>query len=156
MICMFQGCIGYEFNRATPANIASVAISPILNKTKEPTIERDMMSSIQSYIQFDGRLNLTSNENADALLKITLSEFNNDPISYKNNLEVTPHFYRQSIKATATLIDLSTGQIINETTNMGESVFEFQSDLSSSKRNTQKAATDELARLIFNDLIEVW
>ena len=153
---LLQGCFGYQFNLNTPNNISTIAVSPIVNKTDEPAVENHVMRAIQSFIQFDGRLKLVDNNEAEAIIEITLDKYSNNPISYRDDRRVAPHFYRQSIHATATLIDSSTGLIIGKTSNTGESVFEFESDLSSSKRNTQTAAADELARLIFNDLIEIW
>ena len=90
-------------------------------------------------------------------LKLQSTTYQNNPIAYRSkDREVSPRFYRQSITATARLINLSNGETLQEATNYGESLFEFESDLSTSKRNTQSEAADELVRLLFNDLIETW
>ena len=90
-------------------------------------------------------------------IEITINTYQNNPIAYRSDdREVAPHFYRQSITATARLINTATGETLQEATNYGESLFEFESDLSTSKRNTQSEAANELARLLFSDLIETW
>jgi hypothetical protein len=150
-------CVGYHFNGATPHHILTVNLAPIINQTNEPAIERQVTRAMRSFIQFDGRLKLIDHNQADAKIEITLTTYRNNPIAYRSDdREVAPRFYRQSITATARLIHLSTGKILQEATNHGEALFEFESDLSTSKRNTQAEAANELARLLFSDLIETW
>ena len=152
-----SSCVGYRFNETTPHQISSVQLAPIINLTDEPAIERQITRAIRSYIQFDGRLKLVDHNEADARIEITINTYKNNPIAYRSkDREVSPQFYRQSITATARLINLSNGETLQEATNYGESIFEFESDLSSSKRNTQSEAANELARLLFSDLIETW
>ncbi|MAW40630.1 MAG: hypothetical protein CMF27_06895 [Kiritimatiellaceae bacterium] len=150
-------CVGYHFNGTTPHHISTVKLAPIINQTDEPAIERQVTRAMRSFIQFDGRLKLVDHDQADAKIEITLKAYQNNPIAYRaEDREVAPRFYRQSITATARLINLSTGQLLQEATNHGEALFEFESDLSTSKRNTQAEAANELARLLFSDLIETW
>ena len=152
-----SSCVGYRFNGTTPHQISSVKLAPIINITDEPAIERQITRAMRSYIQFDGRLQLVDHNDADARIEITITDYQNNPIAYRSkDREVSPRFYRQSITATARLINPSNGETLQEATNHGESLFEFESDLSTSKRNTQSEAADELARLLFNDLIEMW
>ena len=58
--------------------------------------------------------------------------------------------------ASAVMINTKTGEIIAETINHGESIYNFESDLASSKRNVFSSAADELARMLYTDLIEQW
>ncbi|HBO87338.1 MAG TPA: hypothetical protein DD620_01120 [Verrucomicrobia bacterium] len=150
-------CVGYRFNGTTPHQISTVKLAPIINQTDEPAIERQITRAMRSFIQFDGRLQLVDHDHADARIEITLKAYQNNPIAYRSeDREVIPRFYRQSITATACLINTSTGETLQEATNHGEALFEFESDLSTSKRNTQSEAANELARLLFSDLIETW
>mgnify|MGYP006216584677 FL=1 len=152
-----SSCVGYRFNETTPHQISSVQLAPIINLTDEPAIERQITRAIRNYIQFDGRLQLVDHNDADARIEITINTYKNNPIAYRSkDREVSPHFYRQSITATARLINPSNGETLQEATNYGESIFEFESDLSTSKRNTQSEAANELARLLFSDLIDTW
>ena len=71
---------------------------------------------------------------------ITINTYQNNPIAYRSDDREVARFYRQSITATARLINTATGETLQEATNYGESLFEFESDLSTSKRNTQSEA----------------
>ena len=157
LITTLSSCVGYRFNGTTPHQISTVKLAPIINQTDEPAIERQITRAMRSFIQFDGRLQLVDHTAADARIEIIINAYRNNPIAYRSNdREVAPRFYRQSITATARLINTATGETLQEVTNYGESIFEFESDLSTSKRNTQSEAANELARLLFSDLIETW
>ncbi len=157
LITALSSCVGYHLNGTIPHHISTVQLAPIINQTDEPAIERQITRAMRSFIQFDGRLQLVDHTSADARIEITINSYRNNPIAYRSNdRQVAPRFYRQSITATARLINIATGETLKEATNYGESLFEFKSDLSTSKRNTQFEAANELARLIFSDLIETW
>ena len=154
---LFTGCLGYQLGGPTPDQIKTIALAPIINRTTEPAIEQPLTHAMRSFIQQDGRLALTDPTQADAILEITLTRHQSHPIAYRSNQrDVAPRYYRLTLTATAQLRNTQTGDIISQTTNHGESLFEFTSDLSTSKRNTHTAAADELARLLFSDLIEIW
>ena len=151
------GCAGYSFNPTTPLNIESVALSPIINKTSEPAIEHKLTEAVKSYIQLDGRLILENVSDADAVIEITLTKYRNNPIAYRTDTrEISTENYLQGVHASAVMISTKTGEIIAETINHGESIYNFESDLASSKRNVFSSAADELARMLYTDLIEQW
>lgn len=157
IVLLLSGCLGYQIGGTTPDHIKTVALAPIINRTTEPAIEQPLTHAMRSFIQLDGRLTLTDTTQADAILEITLTRHQSQPIAYRSNQrDVAPRFYRQTLTATARLRNTQTGELISESTNHGESLFEFTSDLSTSKRNTYADAADELARLLFSDLIETW
>lgn len=158
-ICLFilNGCIGYSLQPTLPDGIKSVAIKPIINKTSEPAIEIKVQEALAEFIQLDGRLELTNQSEADAIIEITLTRYVNNPIAYKSNTrEFSPKTYLQGVHATALLRNNTTGEIISKTINHGESVFDFEFDISNSKRNVFSNAADELVRMIYTDLIEQW
>ena len=151
------GCAGYSFNPTTPLNVESVALSPIINKTSEPAIEHKLTEAVKSYIQLDGRLILENVSDADAVIEITLTKYRNNPIAYRTDTrEISTENYLQGVHASAVMINTKTGEIIAETINHGESIYNFESDLASSKRNVFSSAADELARMLYTDLIEQW
>ena len=158
-ICLFvlNGCVGYSFKPSLPNGIESVAIKPIINKTTEPAIEIKVQNALAEFIQLDGRLELSNLSEADAIIEITLTRYVNDPIAFKSNTrEFSPKTYLQGVHATAILRNRITGEIISKTINHGESVFDFEYDISNSKRNVFSNAADELVRMIYTDLIEQW
>lgn len=151
------GCTGYNFNPSIPDNISTIGLSPIINNTSEPAIEHKITNAMKSFIQLDGRLTLVETSEADAIIEITLIKYRNNPIAYRtNSREISTENYLQGIQAKAVLKNTLTGEIIAEASNHGETIYNFDSDLSSSKRNVFSNAADELARMIYTDLIEQW
>ena len=88
-----SSCVGYRLNGTTPHQISSVQIAPIINLTDEPAIERHIARAIRSYIQFDGRLQLFDDNDADARIQNTINANQNNPIAYRSDdREVAPAF----------------------------------------------------------------
>ena len=70
------GCTPLVRERTLPPSIRNVYIPMILNRTSEPAIEEDLTVALQEEFLADGRLNVTSEKNADAILRVTLQDFN--------------------------------------------------------------------------------
>jgi len=154
---ILSGCVGYSLEPSLPDGITSVGIKPIVNKTSEPAIELKITEALSDFIQQDGRLKLSNTSDADAIIEITLTKYVNTPIAFKSNTrEFSTKTYLQGVHAKAILRNRISGDIISETVNHGESVFDFEYDILSSKRNVFSSAADELVRMIYTDLIEQW
>ncbi len=156
---LFSGCMGYQLDGATHANIHTVAMGPVINNTTESAIELQVTHAMRERIQFDGRVKLVNGpQQADAVLEITLTRYNMRPIAYKNeeDLRTTPDLYRLKVDGIAELINTKTGDIISSSKTYGEVTFQFQSDLTTSKRSALPKAADEIAKFMLDDLIEAW
>ncbi|MBT8046178.1 MAG: hypothetical protein KJN67_03325 [Pontiella sp.] len=154
---VLTGCMGYRLGGSLPEGITTVAVAPVVNKTSEPAIELQITHALRERIQFDGRLKLVDNvQQADAVIEVALSAYQLNPIAFRTDLRTTPELYRVRISGNAELKKVATGKVIASSTTFGESVFEFKSDLTSSKRDALPAAASEIARLMVDDLIEQW
>lgn len=154
---LLTGCMGYRMGGSQPVNIDSVHVAPIVNKTLEPAIELQVTRALRERIQFDGRLKLqNTEEKADAVIEVTLTQYNLRPIAFRDDLKTTPDQYRIRIKATAVLIDSNSGEVLSKSNTYGEARFFFESDLTTSKRIALPVAAEELARFMADDLIEQW
>ncbi len=157
VLLFLGGCVGYRLGSTLPDGIDSVALVPVVNTTAEPGLEMAVTRAMRSFIQFDGRLDLTSPDQADALIEITLTGYRSRPIAYdEDTTAVKPLDYRQRISASAVLRDKHSDKALRKADNYGESIFAFDSDLSTSKRSAVPAAAEELARLLYTDLFESW
>ncbi|HEY5653496.1 MAG TPA: LPS assembly lipoprotein LptE [Pontiella sp.] len=159
VISLLSGCMGYQLGGSRPAGIEAVTLAPVINKTTEPAIELQITHAMRERIQFDGRMELVNMpEAADAVIEIVLTNYHFTPIAYRNRGKEssTPSLYRIRIDGNAQLIDAKNGNIISTSKTYGESVFEFQADLTSSKRNALPEAAKEIAKFILDDLIEQW
>ena len=154
---LFTGCMGYQLGGTRPEGIESVSMAPVINKTGEPAIELQVTHAVRNRIQFDGRMQLVNKaENADAVIEVTLTRYHRTPISYRSEFGTTPRAYRLRITGVAELKDPATGIIISTSSTYGESVFEFEDDLTTSKRDALPAAAKEIAKFMLDDLIEQW
>lgn len=156
-LVLITGCVGYNVNPILLNNAKSIGVAPIVNTTSEPALEQKLTQALRSFIQFDGRYTLEDITNADLIIEINLTNYQNNPIAFQtDSLEIRPEQYRQRITASTTLREASSGKIIAQATNYGESIFNFEYDLANSKRNSYLEASNELARMIFTDLFEQW
>lgn len=154
---LFSGCMGYKLGNSCPAGIKTVAMKPVINQSGEPAIELQVTHAMRQHIQFDGRLKLKNKaESADAYIEFTLTEYTLSPMAFRDNERTTPELYRLRITGEAELKNTKDGKTIATSKNYGESVFEFNFDLTTSKRDALPAAAQEIAKLMLDDLIEQW
>jgi hypothetical protein len=154
---LFTGCMGYKLGGSSPQGIDSVTMGPVINKTGEPAIELQITHAMRERIQFDGRMKLVNeSKNADAIIEITLTKYDLNPIAFREDLKTTPDLYRMRISGVAELRNTETGKVISTSSTYGESTFEFVADLTSSKRDALPVAANEIVRFMLDDLIETW
>ena len=128
-----SSCVGYRLNGTTPHQISSVQIAPIINLTDEPAIERHIARAIRSYIQFDGRPQLVDITTLMLELKLQSMHTKTIPLPTAPKIARSHPLLSSTITATARLINPSL-ENLQEANNYGESAFEFEFDLSTSKR----------------------
>jgi len=134
-----------------------VAIAPVVNKTHEPAIELEVTHALRQRLQFDGRMKLVrAEQGADAVIEVTLTDYDLTPVAYRSDLRTTPELYRIRMTGRAQMKDSTTGAVLSSSETYGEAVFEFASDLTSSRRTALPEAARELARFMIDDLIEPW
>ena len=156
-ILFIFGCTGYQLGGSKPQGIKTVYLEPIINKTSEPAIEIQATELLRQRIQFDGRTKLVNKkELADGIITVTLSKFTISAISFRKDLKTTPKEYRMRITAETTLTDQRTGKILSKSKTYGETVFSYNFDLTTSKRDALPMALKELNKFILDDLLERW
>lgn len=156
-VLLIAGCMGYQLGGRTPDGIKTVAIKAIINQTGEPAIELQITEALLQRIQFDGRLALQSSpRNADAVITVILTNYKLTGIAFRDHDRSTPEAYRLRIDAEADLTSTATGEKIGHSRTYGETVFDFNADLTTSKRSALPRAAEELAKFMLDDLIESW
>ncbi|MCF7817646.1 MAG: hypothetical protein K9M54_07170 [Kiritimatiellales bacterium] len=156
---LMSGCMGYHLGGSRPAGVETVYMASVINETTEPAIELQVTEALRGRIQFDGRLKLKNGPDAsDAIIEVALTRYTLTAIAFRNdqNRTSTAEQYRMRIDAVSTLKDSETGEILSESKTYGETTFDFESDLTSSKRDALPRAAQELAKFIVDDLIERW
>lgn len=69
------GCARVPRERTLPPSIRSVSVPMFVNRTAEPGLEEIATVATQREFLADGRLNLVRQEEADAIIRVTLTEF---------------------------------------------------------------------------------
>ena len=153
---LFSGCTGYQLGSNLPKSIQTVSLT-IENQTEEPSIEVQTMTSMRAEVQMDGRLVLRSESDADAVLKVTLTDYQLRALAYDREHGTLAREYRVTLRASAVLYDAETGDVIREIPSvMGESEFPYAADLTSGKRAALPTAADDLARKVISMTIAAW
>lgn len=153
---LFCGCMGYQLGDTAPAGIKTVNVAAIINKTTEPAIEIKVSEAIRQRIQFDGRVEIENLKLADGIIQLTLTDYTTSALSYDKNKQTRAREYRATIRATATLKNRETGEIISEITTYGETTFPFDSNLTAAKRSALPRAAADLAKFTLDGLLEDW
>ena len=153
---LFVGCTGYQLGSNLPESIQAVHLT-VENKTEEPSIEVETMKSLRAEVQMDGRLVLRSEDEADAVLKVSLTRYNINALSYDEDHGTLAREYRVTLTATAVLSDAKTGEVLREIPSVtGESEFPYSADLTSGKRAALAVSADDLARRVISLTIAAW
>ncbi len=153
---LFTGCAGYQLSSNLPESIQTVHLT-VENKTEEPSIEVQTMKSMRAEVQMDGRLSLRPEDEADAVLKVMLINYNINALAYDEDHGTLAREYRVTLTASVVLYDAKTGAVLREIPGVtGESEFPYAADLTSGKRAALSVSADDLARRVVSLTIAAW
>ena len=151
------GCVGYHLGSMLPPDIQTVHVPTFVNETEEPLIEAESTRAALRAIQRDGSLQLTNEDVADAVLEVTLINFNLEPLAFSRDRRTAAEEYRLSLTARYVLRRRATGEVIVESPRIhGENTFFFTGDLTSAKLDALPGAAEDLGRRIISDAVEMW
>ena len=153
---ILSGCAGYRVGSTLPKSVRTVSLS-IINKTDEPSIEVAVMKALRAELQMDGRLEVRSQEVADAALTVTLTKFELSPLAFNRKQASRTEEYRMTLTASVVLSDAETDKVILENpVVLGESEFPYVVDLTSTKRAGLPQAANDLARKAVSTTVAAW
>jgi hypothetical protein len=152
------GCMGYQLGSMLPPDVRTVYVPTFINQTDEPLIETETTRAAMQEIQKDGSLKLArAPENADAILKVTLLEYNLNALSFDATKKTTANEYRLTMFASVVMTRRSSGQVIAENQKVkGEITFPISGDFSSSKQRALPLASQDLAHNLVEAIVEAW
>jgi len=159
ILAMMQtGCLsGYRLGSTLPPDIQSVYIPLARNESSEPLLEKEVTQATLAQMQRDGSLSIELENNADAVLYITVTDFELRPLAYGDNDNLRPDEYRLILKARVELIQQSNGRVLARTSGLeGRAVFELTRDLVSDQRTAIPEAAEDLGRRIVAAVTEAW
>jgi outer membrane lipopolysaccharide assembly protein LptE/RlpB len=153
---ILSGCAGYRVGSTLPKDIRTVSLD-IVNKTDEPSIEVAVQKALRAELQMDGRLEVRSKEEADAVLSVTLTKFDMTPLAFHRKLGERAEEYRMTLTASVVLRDAESNEVILETpVVLGEAEFPYVADLTSTKRGALPGAANDLARKVVSTTVTAW
>jgi Lipopolysaccharide-assembly len=157
LLLLSAGCASYQLGSMLPDDIQTVYMPTCINQTTEPMIEQDVTSAILSQIQMDGSLRVTSREQADTILDVTLTQFWLDPVAYVSGESSTANQYRMNIRASFVLRQRVDNSVVAESPGLtGWYEFDFTGDMTSSKSIALRPTAEDLGRRIVNGIVQYW
>ena len=151
------GCVGYRVGSMLPPDITTVHVPTFVNRTSEPQIEVEATKATIAEFQKDGSLRVVAMETADAILDVTITDFDASPLSYDQENRTSANEYRLTLTASIVLKRKATDEILTETVGVqGESTFRIAGDFTSSKQTGLPKAAQDLAHDIVEKVVEAW
>jgi hypothetical protein len=157
-LCL-SGCLGYHIGPAKPyylRDVHSIAIPTFENNTLIPRIEVLVTDSVIKQFQQDGTFKITSNENADAVLKAEISRITRSPArSVRGNVLATSEF-TLVMRVTYKLVGRDGKPIAPPGEVTGGTSFFVGTDVITDERQALPLAAEELATHLVSQLSEGW
>lgn len=150
------GCVGYRLGSTLPSDIKKVYVPVFANKSGEPLIENQATAATIAELQTDGTLQVVNAENADVVLDCTLTSISLNPLRYDRSDPTKANEYRMTLAASCVLKRVRTGEIVTETSAIGEATFPFVGNLTSAKQSAMPRAAEDLAKRIVEKVVEAW
>ena len=154
---LLAGCAGYRLGSMLPADIQTVHVPTFFNETDEPLIELDTTRAALRTLRRDGSLRIAAEEEADAILVVTLTDFRLEALGYDRERRLAADEYRMRITASYVLTRADTGQVVAEDPRViGESEFVLLGDMTSAKQGALPDAAEDLAQRLISSMVEMW
>ena len=157
LLLFTTGCTGYKLGSMLPDDIQTVHVPTFINETEEPNIIGETTRAVKEALQIDGSLQLTSENDADSILEVTIKDYNLTPVSYERTSRTTPNQYRINMNAAIRLVRTDNGQTIVQYPQVrGDAIFDFAADLTTAKQQALPAVSADLAHDIVELVVEYW
>lgn len=149
------GC-GYTLKSTPPHGLQTIYVETFKNETiNEPTLEIDLTNKVINRFLFDGTLQLSREENADAILRGKLTQLIREPLRYTSAEEISE--YRLILTVDLSLWDNRTRTVIwEEKKFVGDTTFSTTGPRSKSEEKAIEDTMTELARRIVDRVVEEW
>lgn len=149
------GC-GYSTSSRTAKDIKSIAVPFFANQTSEPALEITVTESIIQNLVEDNTLKVVDEDDADAVLRGEIVEFENRPFSF--NAELRAEEYHVVIKVKAELFNRRLDEEVwKERTFKGDgSYFLDVPDTDTTFDDAVEEAIKEITEQILNLTVQDW
>lgn len=157
------GCSSYRIGKPADTPFRTVYIEPVANRSFAPQAQTLLSTQIREHIMRDGRIALADRDEADAVLSVTLDEYEREASALRGDDTVLASKFTMTLTARCTLADTRTGRVYfqgRETTTETEGLFGIDEELTfqglQSEYQTMPILTEKLAREISNMVLHTW
>lgn len=155
---ILAGCGGYSVGptpRSAYSDVKKIYIPVVINDTYEPNIQVLVTDTIINRFNNDGTFDTTSLANADATLKINLTQIERNPVRFAVANSLVAQEYQLIMRANFQLVGKD-GKILNAQGVEGLTTFFVSNDLISSQRQALPLAAEKLADKIVSQITDAW
>jgi hypothetical protein len=149
-------CASYKLGSSLPGDIKTVYVPICVNKTQEINIESYVTQALLTEIQEDGSLKIADQELSDTTLEVMVIKYDLSPVRYASGNEKTVSEYRLQLTATFTFTKNSTGEVIMNSSAVGEYKFTPTGDMVAAKTQALPDAAENLAYYIVGQIVDYW
>ncbi len=155
---LLTGCAGYQLGSMLPGDVNNVYVPTFVNKTEQLDVEVETTQATLEELQLDGSLRVVDEDDADAILLVTVFKYDLTPISYDRGRQRTlANEFRLTLTASVILKRRITDEIVVEDPVVkGDTTIELVGDLTSAKREALPRASTALAKEIVARIVEYW
>jgi hypothetical protein len=158
MLLAFASCASYTPQVSLPSYITKIAIPVFTNKTSTYNIEQYLTQKVVDQFISDGKLTVTDELNADAVLKVSIDQYVNMAIVHDvNNI---PQQYLLKIAITISFFDVKNQREIWNESDLWEQTTYYVVNNMGMPAETEEIARqrvlDALAGWIFRRVVNGW
>ncbi len=148
---LMSGCSTVVRQRTLPPSVRSVYVPMIQNRTSEPGLEELLTVAVQREILADGRLDVLKEKDADATLYVTVTRFDEKPLTFDSDNFGTQKTY--NVEAIFQVVENIPGRpAIGGDRDIEVEVF-YNDDPRSTTFNPEPRERDEMARVFSQVLV---
>lgn len=157
LLCaLLCGCAGYRLG-PTGGQVAgekSIEVEPVQNQTVEARLSAPFTSELRRSLQQDGTFRLETRGKGDVVVKVIITDFNREGISYQPSDVATVLDYRLTVTANVKAVDRPTGKTVLDRLVTGRTTLRIGDDLNSTERQAIPLLGTDLARNITSLLVD--
>jgi len=166
---LFAAGCGYTTKSNLPDTVKNIHVAPVKNaidlsaevstderfRTYRPGVEVDVTNAIINRFIFDGHLNVTGPETADAIVEAKLVDYRRDALRYSEDDDIQE--YRLNVVVSCKVTLKGTGKPLWEQNNLtGDTTFFLSGSRAVSEDEAVTRAVEDLARRVVENTVEIW
>lgn len=157
LVALFTGCTHYHMGAPATLSFQSIYIEPIRNESYAPQAQALLADQLATAFIEDGRVRITSQKKADALLEITLKDFEKNVSATEESDTLVGRSFNITLVAQCTLINTKTGDILLHEVPISSTIDAFvDTGFQQSEYQAMPVLTRDLAKKIRDRVLSGW